>query len=295
MTGPPQRVMRFYKNLQYALECIAFKQITLIHVDKFNDPFDPNISFETDFDFDYQTIINHINQHYPRQLHDFKQRMPKENWSNFTNVIKDYCKDLLDSAFIFSTCGISEDTHAKDNLYMWSHYGNGHRGVAIEFDTIRLADAVMGEQKRLGGPKIEPWFVINYKDDVPKITCEHIFQYVMIYTNNADKETLEQTELAKTLPIIFSLKSLEWKVENEWRIMRQNKDTKLKICRLDILDDSITAVYLGCRYELNADHMEDPFIYETKRHFPRAEIFKARKRKGKFALDFERIFVPPNV
>lgn len=39
MTQPPQHVIRFYGNIQYALECIGFKQITFLHIDKLNDPF----------------------------------------------------------------------------------------------------------------------------------------------------------------------------------------------------------------------------------------------------------------
>ena len=73
--------------------------------------------------------------------------------------------------------------------------------------------------------------------------------------------------------------------------MWHNDETRLKILRLDLLDDTITAVYLGLRYPLN-DHMNDDLIYETKRNFPKAEIFQVKRGKGKSALDFERIAGP---
>jgi hypothetical protein len=278
MTEPPKYVMRFYRNLEYALECIALKQITLPHIDKLNDPFDLYYYFETNC-ADYQVFINYVKQHHAKYLEYIKRHWQKKVWE--CNVKK--INNSINAMFIFSTIGISENNHPKDNLYMWSHYGNSHRGVAIEFDTTLLADAISKEQKKLDGKQIDAWFEIKYQDELPEITCEHIFQYLMHD---------DDTELKGIIELRASLKSKGWEIEEEWRLMRKNDETKLKICRLDLIDDSITAVYLGCRYELNADHMEDPFIYETKRHFPRAEIFKAGKRKGKFALDFERIAGP---
>lgn len=287
--GPPQRVLRFYGKIEYALECIALKQITLIHRDKINDPFDPYIYFETDFNADYQVLINHVQQYHGNSLQQFRRCLPKENWESFVNRIEDYFKKLRNSTFVFSTCEISEGKHPKDNLYMWSHYGNGHRGVAIEFDTTLLGEAVLEEQERLREAKLEPWFEINYQDDVPKIICEHIFQHFMKLANNAGERALEQTELAKTLRLIPSSKSMVWKVEKEWRLWKQNDEIKFKIFRLNLIDDSITAVYLGCRID---EHMIADFVFETKRNFPKAEIFKGGEKKGKFALDFGRIAGP---
>jgi hypothetical protein len=180
---------------------------------------------------------------------------------------------------------------------MWSHYGDGHRSVAIEFDTNLLARAVLEQQKRQGGVILDidnVLFEIKYQDELPEIGCEHIFQYVMNINKNHSEEFLEQTELAKRLRLMFSLKSMVWKIEKEWRLMWHNDETTLKFPRLELLDDTITAVYLGVRSPLTGDYMNDDFIFETKRHFPRAEIFKVKKRKGKFALDFERIAVPVN-
>lgn len=162
MTGPPQRVMRFYGNLQYALESIVFQQIAFLHIDKLNDPFDIYYHFETDFNEDYQALVNHIQQHHAKNLEEFKQRLPKQNWESAVRQMKDHLNNSRNSMFVFSTSGISEDKHPKDNLHIWSHYGNGHRGVAIEFDTTLLANAVLKQQERLCGAKLDPWSGINY-------------------------------------------------------------------------------------------------------------------------------------
>jgi hypothetical protein len=282
MTQPPQRVMRFYGNVQYALEPIAFKQITFLHIDKLNDPFDPYYYFETE---DYQEIINYIQQHHANKLIDFKQILPKENWERAVKQIKEYLDWSSNNTFVLSTIEINEDKNPKDDLYMWSHYGNGHRGAAIEFDTTLLAKAVLEQMKKQHDTTNDindVWSKIDYKKEPPKITCEQIVHYVM---------DLDKTKLEEVMVQRFSSKSVVWETEQEWRLMWRNDETRIKILKLDLMDDTIYAAYLGCRI---ADNIKDDFIFETKRHFPKAKIFKARKAKGKFALDFERIALPAN-
>ena len=56
MNEIPEHVIRFYGNTDYALECIALKQITFLHVDKLNDPFDPVLDYITDFNNNYSAL-----------------------------------------------------------------------------------------------------------------------------------------------------------------------------------------------------------------------------------------------
>ena len=114
------------------------------------------------------------------------------------------------------------------------------------------------------------------------ITCEHIVYYVMDW---------DKTRLEKIMDKRLSLKCKVWETEKEWRLMLENYETRLKTVKINLLDDSILAVYLGCRLNEN---INDDIIFEIKQQFPKAQIFKARKAKGKFALDFERIYVTAN-
>ena len=200
--------------------------------------------------------------------------------------------NFRNSSFIFSTSEISETDHPKDNLYMWSHYGNGHRGVAIEFDANLLSKAVIKRHEMVGGEEInlnEIWFEIKYLNEIPKITCESIINFVLKDVPIPDENTWMKTELADILRKRSSSKTMGWKIEKEWRLAWQNDETRLNIQRIDLLEDNITALYFGFRYSLKEDVMNDDLIFEIKRNFPRAEVFKAIKGKGKSMLDFERI------
>ena len=148
----PKRVLRFYGNPQYALEDIERKQITFLHKDKLNDPFDPYYYFETDFNEDYQEIINYVKQNHPNNLENFRKTMPQAEFVRRIKIIIEELDRRSKRTFIFSTIDISEDNHQKDNLYMWSHYADGHRGVALEFDTQLLTKTALEQMKK---PKIK--------------------------------------------------------------------------------------------------------------------------------------------
>ena len=97
--------------------------------------------------------------------------------------------------------------------------------------------------------------------------------------------------IEKIMNEIFSSKSMIWEAEKEWRLMWRNDETKLKFLRLNLLDESVVAIYLGCNIDSKA---KSDFIFEITRNFPKAKIFKAKKEKGKFGLDFEQIAGFPN-
>jgi hypothetical protein len=281
--------MHFYGNLEYAIQSIGFKEITFLHSDKLNDPFDPHFFFTTDFNDNYPTLTNYVQEHHAKDVQKFRERLPQENWKKSVEQIEDRFNSLRNSTFLFSTSAVTKDKHPKDSLYMWSHYGNGHRGVVIEFNTALLTRAVLAKMKSVGGEEVdidEVWCEINYTADLPKITSESIFQFVMNDTENPDEKAWDRTELSKIIRLMERTKSMEWKTEDEWRLMWGNDETKLKIQRLSLLDDTITAIYLGCRID---DHVKDTVIFETKHSFPNAKIFRGKKAKGRFALVFDQL------
>lgn len=277
----PRRVIRFYGDPKYALESIGFKEITFLHADKLNDPFDPPFYFITDFNKDYEELTKYIQQHHSKDLKRFSDRLSRESWDAFLSSIEKYFYDCRNNSFIFSTCGVDNKEHPKDSLYMWSHYGNGHRGVAIEFDTHLLTRAV---SKNLATHGTEPLYKIGYRTDMPKITCESIYQYIMNVTKNDNDESWDETELFNTFCLILSSKSRVWEDEKEWRYILRNDKTRLKVLKLGLDDDTITTLYIGCRTDYR---VKDDLIFEIRNKFPNATVYKSNVVEGNFALAFE--------
>lgn len=278
MSSIPDKVVRFYGSLDYALECIAFKEITLIHVDKFNDPFDPVLEFYRECD-NYPAFLDYAQKHHPDQLDEFKARLPEADWEGWGIGLKEMADKYRKGMFVFSTCAVNPEIHPKDNLYMWGHYGNGHRGVAIEFDTTVLANPLPQEGSSEASPH---WWEMLYCTEIEKVPAEHLYDFVMKSGTPLEEEA--ERQIFPSMEKQLRAKGKVWEKENEWRFVLFDDETRLKIRRQAVSGNAITAVYLGCRAG-----KEDDFLHETKRNFPSARVFKARMKHGDFALDFDEL------
>jgi hypothetical protein len=82
------------------------------------------------------------------------------------------------------------------------------------------------------------------------------------------------------------IKSEVWQPENEWRLMWSNSDKAAKVYKFPIEKDAITSVYFGL--ELPADKAEMLSV-AAKSNFPTASLFRARRKHGDFALEFDQL------
>lgn len=265
----PLRVVRFYGNLDFALDAIRSKQIAFVPVCKLNDPFDPYIAFETDFDDNYNILTKFVETKHPRDYKEFIRQLPKAEWKSVIESLRKQMCHSRNSCYIFSTVADDKYPEAKENLYMWGHYGNGHRGIAIEFDNLLFYELFQNNHN-----STVKMHEIIYRDKVPKITCEQAYRWIMNYEN-----------ITWMLHDLLFTKSCVWNKEAEWRLICWNNSTET-VQKFDLLDDTITAVYIG--YLVGKPH-EQEFIYETRRNFPNAKIFKSNIKKGEFALEFEEL------
>jgi hypothetical protein len=159
----PQQVTRFYGSTQFALDVISNKKIAFVHISLLNDPFDPYCFFETDFGDSYQNLIAYVKKSHPQDLRWFMAHVTPQGWGQAVRDLKKYLDKERSTGFILSTSAASSVLHPKDSLYMWGHYANGHRGLAIEFDTQALASAVRkNHEVENGKPSEESDVVITH-------------------------------------------------------------------------------------------------------------------------------------
>jgi len=250
-----------------------------------NDPFDPYLFFETDFNAGYQQLLDYIHHTHPNDFGWFINEFPAEAWPHSVDSVRKYFADLKNRMFIFSTTAVYSDDHPKDNLYMWGHYGNGHRGVAIEFNTTEIVQPIVDEYNSNNAEKLTAkgaWTRIDYAKNLPVITCSMFYDFLKA---EHYKET-RSTKLHQYYDLISQTKSLNWSSENEWRLLWQRDDTRSKIIRRPINERAIERVYLGLSISKSA---QDDILFETRQKYPAAEVVKAEKRHGAFALDFKTV------
>jgi hypothetical protein len=276
---PPQHVTRFYGNVDYALDVIANRQITFTHVSTLNDPFDPYFFFETDFGQSRERLLKHVKHSHPGDFVWFKKKVTAQSWDKAMKHVEAKIASWRDNTFVFSTSGECDGAQPRDNLYMWGHYGNGHRGVAIEFDTQELSTSVLKHHQNVNGAALvadEVWARVEYKKEFAPITADDYYEFL--------KATENDTRVDTYIRLMARVKNEVWQRENEWRLMWGNPGTRMKIYRCPINAASITTVLLGLRL---GEASRQDFVAETKQNFPGAKVLRAKKRHGDIALEFE--------
>jgi hypothetical protein len=279
----PKRVVRFYGNLDFALDVISTRQIALIHVSKINDPFDPYFYFETDFNEDYDRLIAYVTDHHANDLDWFKR--PAEIWSQNMATMKTYFQKLRDSTYLFSTVADEEGKHPVDNLYMWSHYANGHRGVAIEFDPVEIGKTVLTEYNQKQSEPLQLndiWAEVKYVSNVSPVTAEMYFDFEKKFIDDARAKS----KLHEYYEAISNIKSKIWEIEREWRLYVERHDTRTKVLKYSVGTAAIKGVYLGL--EAPTFSTAD-FKFEMQSRCPNAKLFKAKKTGGRIALEFYQV------
>ncbi|HHQ4317735.1 DUF2971 domain-containing protein [Clostridium perfringens] len=181
----------------YDLQNLKDDKIRFTNMRNFNDPFECKVICKD--------IVDSLDEELSRFTKFLKVR--KEDKQKIINeahneLIRSCNKTFLDNLLI---CSFSE---CNDNILMWSHYSNCHKGFCIEYDFEQLIK------------KRAMIFPIIYSKKVPDIDKSHIgnSRYSRIYT-----------------------KSLDWEYEKEWRFISigDSEGVNLRI-------DKPKAIYLGC-------------------------------------------------
>lgn len=199
-TGVPSH---FYKYRSLAGEQGSWIERTLLHdeiyfapASSFNDPFDlrPAFSLEASTERQREDFIRLSRKFEPempeeeRQLwadRVMKTSLAPENLQSTTNGIQ-----AVHNFFITSQVGVYCVSELCDDILMWSHYADSHRGICLEFDGH--------------GPLMAHAQCVTYsKDRVP--------------LNVYDDDKLTGVDKA------LLTKSDRWCYENEWRLIRHDK------------------------------------------------------------------------
>ena len=177
----PQQVTRFYSNIEFATDMIKNRQIAFVHISMLNDPFDPYCFFETDFGNSYQNLLKYIKEKHPSDMRWFRAHITPQSWGRTVHDLKVLLQTVRTTSFVLSTSAPLANFRPRDNLYMWGHYANGHRGLAIEFDTRALARAVLTHHEAENGKPSEQsnvWAKIEYAKTFPPISAEHVYEFM---------------------------------------------------------------------------------------------------------------------
>lgn len=166
-------------------------------------------------------------------------------------------------------------TEDINNVVMWSHYAEDHRGVGFKFRVLDELDHPFIAARK-----------VNYsRDYISMGAAENIADHLF------DVGTIDMAALCWDL---VYLKHEDWGYEREWRCYLPLLDRDAPAGFMDYRQDPrlFESVYLGC---CMPDNEAQEFVELVRRHLPATTVLKARKSTANFDLQFEPIYTPAPV
>ncbi len=193
----PARIYK-YVPLTVAYLIISRNELKFSPPSSFNDPFDCDINLlEFKFGEFSHRVFNEITE-IKRMFESYASFRSRENDQNFwENIYKQVQIDKINGSRI---CCFSL---LNDNLLMWAHYADKHKGVCLEFDN-----------------SIENRFLnLSDKKDITEGEVGYNIKERINYLK-------EEREI--TIYKLFFTKSEEWKYEKEYRMITLNNKGELQ-------------------------------------------------------------------
>lgn len=179
-----------------------------------------------------------------------------------SQVQADFKKQFI--KFCADNFGIFSLSRQCDNILMWSHYADSHKGFCVGFDKDKLDNFFANRSSSDGrGAKEIRVFPVEYLNEYPEIVPANM--------KHLDK-------LVRPLVI----KSSCWQYEQEDRaiLLKGTKETA-------ILDDGIICeVRLGCKI---SSESKDEILEVLQARPSKVRVYQARELEGGFALEFEEV------
>jgi hypothetical protein len=161
-------------------------------------------------------------------------------------------------------------TERGDNLVMWSHYANSHRGVAFKFRRLEYID-----HRFLTAQPVQ------YSDE--PVSFPGLQEYI---------DGLFGLAKHDLLPRVWELafrKHADWSYEQEWRVhvaLLAGEDSGLGYSDDGESPELFEAIYLGCRMD---QATAGELVQLIRERLPRTKILQALKRTAGIGLDFMSI------
>ena len=211
--GELPRYIYKYASIETLTLILESSKIKFSKPSEFNDPFDCNISIDTNNTIeeidDYIKFLKHNHN-----LTDDQEKSIRQKFHNPDELYAITNRSIKETKEKFGVTCFSKNAN---NLLMWAHYADKHKGVCMKFDILSDTDFFMTP------------FPVIYKKDYP----------IYNYFRNRDG-------LGKFL---LETKSKDWKYEREIRVMKEGSSL------YEFKKNSLVEIIFGAR-SLAADRRE---------------------------------------
>ncbi|EPX9374635.1 DUF2971 domain-containing protein [Yersinia ruckeri] len=259
--------MAFYKYVKLAdlKYFIKNKTIQFTNPHRFNDPFDCNFPFHDELFADVyeRYVVKDMKKRCPDEHEDIAKcaaQLLQPKFDSIRNMIITPFRGMWDNYISnYRILCLSTD---NDNLLMWSHYADQHKGAIVEIDItkLKLFPSISKNENFVMQGIVEYDKYYSYIKDALEKTLE-------IFNTSQDRNAIFQF-VFDNLNNYFMYKMPEWRYENEYRmVISKNNDMLHADDTVSIEQGAIKRVILGCCHK-KSDEYEDSVIMLEKNDIP---------------------------
>jgi hypothetical protein len=258
----------------------------------FNDPFD--VQFDLRVEYDRDRVIEQVLQNQV-DLYMGRRHVPKEN--KLAQAIKmlqrtrpglkdEDIRDQFRESLKLSMDAVEKNlpknrddlrrvleplkllclSEIGDNILMWAHYADHHKGTVLELSYIKEVDSTWGAAKP-----------VRYRKEMP-----YLFNEEKIVRVLSGEGTIAGPELFEEA--IF-VKAIDWAYEKEWRMVggwEYDKDEEY----ITFKPQEVTGIYLGCRM---TDEDKEAVKALAAKKYAHTPVYQGLKSKDCFAVEFTKL------
>lgn len=234
---------------------------------RFNDPFDCAIPVHFGKLSSHeilQDINEHLKQHQPHLKRSERRAKARElkKQKHYKNM---ELQTQLQREIRASAFGIFSLTSNPNNIVMWSHYADSHKGFCIGFDIQKLLKTALG-LTTYGGrtlPVLLELHKINYMETFPYMDRQRLSTW-------------------KRMIIPVTTKSTDWSYEEEYRVLAYGAPDRAAA----IPKGTIVKLILGC--ETPKEQKAELIDIVADKH-SNIDLYQAKKKTDAFGVVFEQI------
>ena len=245
------RSLEGWKTRKFTKSIITNNELFFAHPDSFNDPFELGFSISLDAPEGEvrDWLIETEMKRHPGSTHDEAKKYADKNIGEFIGPNKEKLKPKLEEQIpqrFRNRVGVLSLSQKKDDILMWSHYANCHRGLCFEFlDTNNTSFFSQAKP-------------VNYQVEYPVIN------------------PFFDTDEEKGRKILLT-KSSQWCYEKEWRVI----DYKNKWGVQNFTEELLTGVIFGCEIS-NKDKNK---VLKWLSNRSQVKVYEARRNSSNYILE----------